>query len=139
MRRIDNGDGSWTVVFDTPSEALDDCETGKYGDSEYYTKIRDEIHYYIQFIEDGLRSTQIIECIEVPVLKGHVVQYAIYDKNGQERTIGYSLRANGTAFVTYKTIKPVYRKLVPSEKGDPEGSVRYDYIYGDIRREAIFI
>lgn len=138
MERIENHDGTWTIIFDSPGEAIDDCDLGRYADSEYFTRVRDEVRYFIRFVNDGLSSSKLTETVGPPYLRGNCMIYVVRSKDDyKERTIGVTLRQSGTAFVAYKTIRAVYRKLVNSEPDDPKGSVRYIYKYGEESQHGI--
>lgn len=139
MKRIDNEDGTWYIIFDTAGEALDDCEIGKYGDSEIFTRVRNEVKYVITFITKEGNHTRALKPVityKKPRLRENIMFYTVEDKNGEEVTVGYSLRNEGVAFTSYKLTTPILRRIVASERHDPSGSVRYLYKKGDSVQEG---
>lgn len=133
-KRIDNADGTYTIIFDGPAEAIDDCDLRTYGDSSDFTRIREDVKYTIRlFQEDNgkLRDLTPVVTNRKPIIRDGLLLYSVKDKNGRETTVGFALRKSGVAFTIYKSITPIYRKAVKSEPDDPKGSLRYVYKDGE--------
>lgn len=134
MKRIDNTDGTYTIIFDGPAEAIDDCDLRTYGDSSEFTRIREDVFYTIRlFQEDNGKVRDLLPVVTTkkPLISQGLLLYSVKDKNGREMTVGFALRKSGVAFTIYKSMTPIYRKAVKSEPDDPEGSVRYVYKNGE--------
>lgn len=134
MKRIDNADGTYTIIFDGPAEAIDDCDLRTYGDSSEFTRIREDVKYTIRLFQDDngkLRDLTPVVTNRKPLIRQGLLLYSVKDRNGCEITVGFALRKSGVAFTIYKSLTPIYRKLVNSEPEDPEGSVRYIYKDGE--------
>ena len=134
MKRIDNADGTYTIIFDGPAEAIDDCDLRSYGDSCEFTRIREDVFYTIRLFQDDngkVRDLLPVVTTKKPLIRQGLLLYSVKDKNGREITVGFALRKSGVAFTIYKSMTPIYRKLVNSEPDDPEGSIRYVYKHGE--------
>lgn len=142
MKKFPNGDGTVTIIFDSASEALDDCELGRYGDSDYFTEIRTDSTYYIQFIHKGKNDERkfgdVIRLAKKPHIKGNSIVYHVYNDKGVAKTLIFGL-SDGVCATCWKESQKVWRKLVSSEKDDPEGSARFIYKYDPIERDFVDI
>ena len=144
MKRVvsRNDDGTWDVIFDSPSEALLDCDIklGNYGDeTKEFTRIKTKRRYEIYLLvkeqrgeKHSTHSVRLVSVIE-PYIVGRFIFYRLQEDVSHSVT-GFPLR-DVTSITASAYIVPIERKLVKEINHKlfiDEDDIHYIYREGEL-------